>query len=288
MKRIFIGIDVSKGHADFTLIDEKQKRVLQSFKLFDNPEGHIALIHVIQEFKKNYPAVTIYCAMESTGRYEKHWNDLLRKFDDLVDRVYIVSGYQVKYHHLSLNEKNKTDAISSFIIAHYLSSHYNDLLFNQSFNSILAKQIVKSIDLIDKSIVAETNRLKMETYIYFPEFSSIIESYLSTWHLTFLQRYPTSYHAKYGKIRTMKEISYADHGKIDIIKNQISMAIRPLGDKCENDSCGKMISDTAKEILSLRLKKEDYLRQLEDISNPKHVQLLKSIPGIGRSWHYRY
>jgi len=283
MKKIFIGIDVSKGHADFSIVNEQKLKVYDNFKLFDNAEGHIMLINFLKKLKSESPKLSIYCAMESTGRYEKHWNDLLRKFTELVERVYIVNGYKIKYYHKSLKEKNKTDSISSFVIAHYLSAHYNDLISNSPYTFTPTAQIVKSIDLIDKSIVATTNRLNAEVYAYFPEFNSILEAHLSAWHLKFLQKYPTSFHAKHGRVETMKKIPFANHDKIDVIKKQVSIAIRPLGDKYENESCGDVIRSIAKEILALREKKENYLQLLDDNLNKTHVQLLETIPGIGKN-----
>lgn len=283
MERVFIGIDVSKGHADFSIVNEKKIKIIDNFKLFDNATGHITLINILKKFKSKSPNLIIYCAMESTGRYETHWNDLLTKYNELADRVYIVNGFNIKHYHKSFKEKNKTDSISSFVIAHYLTANYNNLTYNIAPTVTFTREIVKSINLIDKSIVEATNRLRMEAYVYFPEFSSILEEHLSAWHLNFLLKYPTSFHAKYGKIKSMKKIRYANGDLIETIKRQISMAIRPLGDKAKNDIGGQKVIDLVRDIILFRDKKEQYFTQLKDGLNSQQVDLLISIPGIGRN-----
>lgn len=283
MKRLFVGIDVSKGHADFAILDEQKFKVIDNFKLFDNADGHVLLIKKLEDLKKEYPQTSIYCAMESTGRYEKHWHNVLNTFNDIVDKVFIVSGYKIKYYHKSLKEKNKTDSISGYVIAHYLSTHYNKLSVNRSSDFVYVRRIVKSIDLIDKNIVVATNRLLSEVYAYFPEFIYFIDSNFSTWKLLFLLQYPTSYHAKHGKSKTMMKIPYSNHKAIIAIKNETNKAIRSLGNKEENDISGKVIKDLAKEIFALRSQKENLFKQLEKSLNPQYIVLLKSIPGVGRN-----
>jgi transposase len=43
MKSFYMGIDVSKGYADFMIIDSKKKPVVQGFQLDDTFEGHQGL-----------------------------------------------------------------------------------------------------------------------------------------------------------------------------------------------------------------------------------------------------
>lgn len=281
MKRLFIGIDVSKGHADFAFLDENQHKVIKNSKLFDNADGHIALVNTLRAFKKQYPEVAIYCAMESTGRYEKHWNNVLNKFNDIVDKVFVISGFSIKHYHKSLHEKNKTDSISSYVIAHYLSTNFCKLTANNPADFNPNRRIVKAIDLIDKSIVVTTNQLLAEVYAYFPEFISVVENNFSKWKLDYLKKYPTSYHAKHGKIKAMRKIRYSSNSALKSIKLEVNKAIRSLGSKEENDRDGKLIRDLAKSILELRKKKQNLFSDLVESLNSRDIELLKSIPGVG-------
>ena len=48
MKNYFIGLDASKGYADFTVLDHSKKVILKSFKLFDTAKDHKRLIEIIE------------------------------------------------------------------------------------------------------------------------------------------------------------------------------------------------------------------------------------------------
>src|SRR5215831_18633391 len=68
----FLGIDVSKGYADFLLLDEYKQVLEESFQLQDNEDGRNRLKALIEEwFLKGMEQ--LYCGVESTGGYENNW-----------------------------------------------------------------------------------------------------------------------------------------------------------------------------------------------------------------------
>jgi transposase len=71
MKSFYMGIDVSKGYADFMIIDSKKKPVVQGFQLDDTFEGHQGLYNIIARFLSQHPDSQLFAAVESTGGYEK-------------------------------------------------------------------------------------------------------------------------------------------------------------------------------------------------------------------------
>ena len=44
MKSFYLGIDISKGYADFMIIDSKKQPVAQAFQLDDTFEGHHSVL----------------------------------------------------------------------------------------------------------------------------------------------------------------------------------------------------------------------------------------------------
>ena len=77
MKSFYLGIDVSKGYADFVIINYQKEPVIKNFQLDDTFEGHNQLYEVLNRFLSNHPGAVLYAAVESTGGYENNWHNAL-------------------------------------------------------------------------------------------------------------------------------------------------------------------------------------------------------------------
>ena len=66
MKPFYMGIDVSKGYADFMIINAQKKPVIQGFQLDDTFEGHQALYNIVGRFLAETPQFDAVC------RHGKH------------------------------------------------------------------------------------------------------------------------------------------------------------------------------------------------------------------------
>jgi hypothetical protein len=75
--RWYLGIDVSKGYADFALYSEDLDPVEDVFQLDDTRQGHDQLVRWLEKLVKRNPGLKIDCAVESTGGYENNWYALL-------------------------------------------------------------------------------------------------------------------------------------------------------------------------------------------------------------------
>ena len=69
----YLGIDVSKGYGDFTLLDQNKKELEKVFQLDDTRTGHDALEALLQKHIKDGQISMVYCAVESTGGFENNW-----------------------------------------------------------------------------------------------------------------------------------------------------------------------------------------------------------------------
>ena len=79
MKSFYLGIDVSKGYADFVIINQQKQPVVKSFQLDDTFDGHSRLHEIISRFSTDHPQAVMCAAVESTGGYENNWyNTLIR------------------------------------------------------------------------------------------------------------------------------------------------------------------------------------------------------------------
>ena len=73
---IFVGIDVSKGYADFSVLDASGAEQIASFQIDDTHNGYVALQGVLADLCEEKDA-HIYCAVESTAGYENNWHNYL-------------------------------------------------------------------------------------------------------------------------------------------------------------------------------------------------------------------
>jgi transposase len=73
MPNYYLGCDVSKGYADFLILDSDKKIIEPVFQLDDTFEGHNQFFRFLQEFFKRYPGSTLFSAVESTGGLENNW-----------------------------------------------------------------------------------------------------------------------------------------------------------------------------------------------------------------------
>lgn len=64
--KAYLGIDVSKGYADFQLLDADEKILEENFQLPDHKEGRAQLLKLIQSWL-GQGVTHLYCGVESTG-----------------------------------------------------------------------------------------------------------------------------------------------------------------------------------------------------------------------------
>ena len=128
MSNYFLGGDVSKGYADFVLLDELKAVAEKHFTLDDTALGHQGLFHVLRTFCQKNPDAVIYAAVESTGGYENNWYHTLLKFQALLNiQTVRLNPLGVVHNSKADMKRNNTDKISAQSIAEYLISHFDKI-----------------------------------------------------------------------------------------------------------------------------------------------------------------
>ncbi len=121
MQPFYLGLDVSKGYADFMIIDSRKQPVVKGFQLDDTFEGHNSLYDVLNDFMADHPDSTLFAAMESTGGYENNWYNALRRFQGSLDiQTARLNPFGVVHNSKADLKKNTTDKISARNVAEYL------------------------------------------------------------------------------------------------------------------------------------------------------------------------
>jgi transposase len=114
MKTYYLGVDVSKGYADFVFPDSEKNKVQPHFQLDDTFLGHNTLYQRICSFVKNHPGSQIHAAVESTVGYENNWlNSLTRWQAQLPLQVARLNPFGVSANSKADLSRNITDALST-------------------------------------------------------------------------------------------------------------------------------------------------------------------------------
>ena len=85
----YLGIDVSKGYADFILLSEELAELESCFQLDDSSKGHAALIDWITVSLKKHQLTELRCGLESTGGFEDNWFSLLLRLGDQLPELLV-------------------------------------------------------------------------------------------------------------------------------------------------------------------------------------------------------
>ena len=279
--KAFLGIDVSKGYADFILIDEDQKVLEASFQLDDNKAGKDQLSELIDDWF-DFGIEELFCAVESTGGYENNWYEFLRRlsFNKNV-KVARLNPKGVKAMGEAALTRTITDAVSAESIAGYLISFPKKVLYShphepgQHFKE--GRQIMTFMRMLTKQKVQLNNQLEKLLYQYFSEILVYCRNGIPEWLLRLLVRYPSAKQVKRAGERMLPSIKGISSAKAKALKAKAATSDQELSEDIRH-----LISQTAKELLHKRqlIKKEEN-RIIEKYKDDAQVNLAKSIKGVG-------
>ena len=280
VKEIFLGIDVSKGYADFIPLDDKGESIEKSFQLTDNKAGHKQLTTLIKQWLDD-GAKSIYCGVESTGGYENNWYYLLKGLQS--QRKVFVSRLNPKVVKSTGDAKLRrtiTDRVSAENIAFYISKYKEDvdygLKYKPSEEFKVGRDILTGKRMLIKQRTQLLNQLEKWLYDSFPEVLIYCRNGVPLWVLKLLVTYPTAkkVSGSKGGILKIKGISNEKAKKLKSIAKENKKEVSPAKEH--------LISTTAKEIIhkdALIKSQEKYLIRL--YKDHDDVKLLTSIVGVG-------
>jgi transposase len=279
----FLGIDVSKGYADFLLLDDHKKVMEESFQLQDNKAGRIQLRELIEKWV-SLGLQTLYCGVESTGGYENNWYSFLKALAQHFDvKTARLNARAVKAVSDASLKRTITDEVSAENIAAYLIGfpekiNYGKCEAEESGTKFReGRRHYTYVRMLQKQKVQLTNQLEKLLYQYFGEMLVYCRHGIPAWLLRMLHHYPCA-----AAVRKVGE------KKLSAIKGISAAKAKVLMDKaakCEQ-SVSKQIQHvmavTSKEILhkeQLLQAEKDFLIEMN--REAEDVKLLTSIPCIG-------
>ncbi len=276
----YLGVDVSKGYADFILLNPKKEIIENGFQLDDNYKGHSKIKGLLKTFCTNHRLEEIQCAVESTGGYENNWYNFLKELnDELPVKVARLNPKGVKSNREATLSRNVTDELSSKYIAEYMISHPGKISFNQesinNFDSL--RRQYKYIKLLLKQSTQLSNQLEKLLYSANPEILYYSKNGIPVWAIQLLTKYPTA-----------EKLSRATVKGVSKIKNITSKKAQKLIEKAKNSVgkvndpyMGSLISSQANELIHKKQIIETQKKLFENNAKGESIELLESIKGFG-------
>ena len=277
-QKFYLGIDVSKGYADFIILDKDKKVVEDSFQLDDTFEGHNQLFKILSDFIAMHPDSNIFAAVESTGGYENNWLGFLSKCQSKLQlSVARVNPFGVSYNSKATLKRIITDTESAKNVAEYLISHPEKVEYNnEDYYSSVRRQWTL-IKMLTKQKVQLLNQLESLLYIANPEVLRYCSNKVNLWTLKMLKQYPTAKHLSKARLSTLTKIPYLTE---QLAKQLIDNAKKSVASSVD-DTTAEIIKALVEQIIQLRKMIDLQNKQLEKNCNIAEVELLKSFKGIG-------
>lgn len=279
MTAYYIGIDVSKGYADFVIVDACKQVVEQAFQLDDTFEGHHRLYQVLTRFAEARPDAELFAAVESTGGYENNWLGALRRFQaSLPIQAARLNPARVLGHANAGGCRTTTDATSAYYIATYLVAHPKKVPYQHDDSLATLRAQWSFIEQLKKQRTALLNQLESVLYRVQPELVASLTGTTPVWLLKLLKRYPTAQRLARAHAKTVAKIPYITFERAEGL---IRRARRSVG-SATDAATEQLVRELARQVLHLDgLIKKQQEALTEALELPEEVELLKSFGHIG-------
>ena len=207
MQSYYLGIDVSKGYADFTLLDEKKQIVESNFQLDDTFDGHCSLYDFLNQFLKVHPQATVYASVESTGGYENNWFYCIHKLQQNLNvKIARLNPKGVNHSSRAALQRVVTDSISARNIAEYMITHPEKINYEAEDYFVSTKRKWQFVKTLVKQKTRLLNQLEKLLYIANPAVLTYCKDGVSQWVLKLLQVYPTANRLARAKVKSVAQI----------------------------------------------------------------------------------
>jgi transposase len=278
MKSLYMGIDVSKGYADFTVINESKEVVERNYQLDDTKSGQEQLKTRIKKYFSNESDLVVYAAVESTGGYENHWYDYLKSLrTEYKIEVSRINPLIVSHSSKADMKRNGTDKISALNIAECLISHKEKIKYDQTDSFRVLKRSWTHITLLTKQKVQLENQLDSFMYESNPELLAYCKYGKPLWQLRLLEKYPTAKDLSKADIKEIAKLPYITE---NMAYNMVEAAKKTVSND-DNPFSGIMIKSLATQILSLRKAIALLKKEVSKQCDFEEIKIMQSFTGMG-------
>ena len=278
MNEYFLGIDASKGYADFVLLDSQKVTVEENYQIDDTFEGHGILYEILFQFVQGHPDSIVYAGIESTGGYENNWYHYLRRFQkDIPIQVARLNPFSVSHTGKAEMNRNITDKISAKNIAIHLINHRDKIDYEEDDIFSSFKRTWTYLRLLKKQRTQLLNQLDPLMYSAHPQLQQYCREGTRQWILKLVLRYPTAKHLSRARIKGVTKIPYISQERA----HELIEGAKYTTASATDDIMAKLIKSITIKILGLDKEINQQIKVLEQNCDLPEVELLKSFIGIG-------
>jgi transposase len=282
-KTIYVGIDVSKGYADFIFLDQNKMIYETNFQLDDNHTGHELLQKKLAMLSRQ--GFKVVCGLESTGGYEQNWVRCVKQLteNELSVELYKLNARGVKHQLESELRRTITDGVSAEGIAIYVINNYATKLHNwkrgiaKDEKTTGRQMLCKLIISQQKHLTAKYNQLEKVIYRQFPELLQYCKHGIPLWITRLLEKYPSLNAIKNAKLSGVDKIKCVTEAKANILKG---LAKSSIGNTIKDPVMDIIMQTLCSEIIHIDNQIDTLKKQLIAHEVDEEVNLLCSIRGI--------
>jgi transposase len=278
MQQYYMGGDVSKGYADFVILDSTKQPVEGNFQLDDTQLGHNQLHEQLVVFFDKHPDAKLHAAVESTGGYENNWYSTLSRFQGSLN----IETARLNPEGVSHNSKADlkriiTDKVSAQSIAEYLVAHPDKVIYQQQdYWGSLRKQW-SFVKMLTKQSTQLLNQLESLVYSANPEILKYCQDETPGWVLKLLKQYPTAPKLAKARLSSVSRIPYVS---MERAKDLITAAQTSVASAADSIT-GQLVGATVSQILQLKKTIKAQTKIMAAECAIPEVELLKTFIGIG-------
>jgi len=278
VQNYYLGIDVSKGYADFVILDGHKKTVEPNFQLDDTFDGHCKLYEVLSRFLQEHPEGMLSAAVESTGGYENNWLHRLMKFQATLNMR------SARLNPLGVNANSKaslnrliTDKISARNVAEYMISHSEKISYQQEDYFGSMRKLWGFSNMLTKQKTQLLNQLEFLLYSANPEAMTYCKERTPSWILEVLKRYPTAQKLSEALPESLAAIPFVSSRRAQELVDNAKRSVASTSDTVTEE----LIVDTVGQIAHLKKIIQLQETKMSALCTIPEVALLKTFKGIG-------
>jgi len=280
MQLFYLGSDVSKGYADFVILDSRKQRVMKNFQLDDTFEGQCHLYNILNQFLADHSEATLFATVESTGGYENNWYNALVKFQSTLNiQTARLNPLGVMHNSKADLKQNNTDKISAQSIAEYLITHPEKVTYQQEDQMASLRKQGGVIKMLTKQSTQLLNQLESLLYTANTELLAYCKNSTPAWVLKLLLQYPTAARLARAKVPVVSRIPHVTSERAQELVISAKRSVASASDRIIEE----LIAATAKQILHLKKTINEQAELMVKECSIPEVDILKTFTGISDS-----